>query len=133
MSPAFATVTAIGAQSRGNIIGENATSLSLWNEGLTDRVIRERATEMQPSSSADIKDAYSSNLSILTNLYNKINDGNMTDEDIDGAKNTSVDLFKYEIGTFVEAKKMPPLGFLPIDLELTMDGLSGVKIYETYN
>lgn len=132
MSPAFATVTAIGAQSRGNIIGENATSLSLWNEGLTDRVIRERATEMQPSSSADIKDAYSSNLSILTNLYNKINDGNMTDEDIDGAKNTSVDLFKYEIGTFVEAKKMPPLGFLPIDLELTMDGLSGVKIYETY-
>ncbi len=132
MSPAFATVTAIGAQSRGNIVGENATSLSLWNEGLTDRVIREKATEMQPSSSVAIQDAYSSNLSILTNLYNKINDGNITDEDIDGAKNTSVDLFKYEIGTFVEAKKMPPLGFLPIDLELVMDGLSGVKIYETY-
>jgi hypothetical protein len=132
MSNAFATMTTIGAQARGNIVGENATALSSWNDGLTDRVIKEKATEMQPSGSTELKDAYPSNLSALTDLYTKINDGNITAEDIDGVKDQCVDLFNYEVGTFIEGKKMPPLGFLPIDLELTFDGLSGVKIYETY-
>lgn len=132
MSNAFATMTTIGAQARGNIVGENATALSSWNDGLTDRVIKEKATEMQPSGSTELKDAYPSNLSALTSLYTKINDGNITSEDIDGVKDQCVDLFKYEVGTFIEGKKIAPLGFLPIDLELTFDGLSGVKIYETY-
>jgi hypothetical protein len=132
MSNAFATMTTIGAQARGNIVGENATALSSWNDGLTDRVIKEKATEMQPSGSTELKDAYPSNLGALTQLYTKINDGNITSEDIDGVKDQCVDLFKYEVGTFIEGKKIAPLGFLPIDLELTFDGLSGVKIYETY-
>jgi len=37
-----------------------------------------------------------------------------------------------EIGEFTNQGKIPGIGFIPFDLELTMLGLSGVKIYETY-
>jgi hypothetical protein len=38
LSNAFATMATIGAQANGNVVGENATALSKWNDGLIDRL-----------------------------------------------------------------------------------------------
>jgi hypothetical protein len=126
LSNNFAAMTTIGAQANGNVVGENATALSKWNAGLTDRIVGFRTHKNPPSGSAE--DSYTSNVGKLLILNNGINDGNISDETISACKSGIVDLFKYEIGTL----DIPGIGFLPIDLELTMDGLSGVKIYETY-
>jgi hypothetical protein len=126
LSNNFASMTTIGAQANGNVVGENATALSKWNTGLTDRIMRIRTHKNPPSGSAE--NSYASNVGKLLILNNGINDGNISDETIDACKSGIVDLFKYEIGTL----DIPGIGFLPIDLELTMDGLSGIKIYETY-
>jgi hypothetical protein len=126
LSNNFAAMTTIGAQANGNVVGENATALSKWNTGLTDRIIGLRTHKNPPSGSAE--DSYASNVGKLLILNNGINDGNISDETIDACKSGIVDLFKYELGTL----DIPGIGFLPIDLELTMDGLSGIKIYETY-
>jgi len=39
LSNAFATTVTVGAQANGNVVGANATALSKWNVGLTDRII----------------------------------------------------------------------------------------------
>lgn len=128
LSNNFATQVTIGAQANGNVVGENSTSLSKWNkkDGVKDRIILEKTTKNNPTGSVD--DSCLSNKVRLHTFYSYVNDGNLTEEQIDGIKDIGVDLFRYEIGTF----DIPGIGFLPINLELTMDGLSGMKIYESY-
>ena len=58
--------------------------------------------------------------------------GNITDQQIDGSRDAAVDLFKYETGLYTKEGFIPGVGFIPINVELTMDGLSGMRIYESY-
>jgi len=133
LSNAFATTVTVGAQANGNVVGANATALSKWNTGLTDRIILYKSTNNDPKSgSANIDTSFYSNVGLVQNLYSAINDGNITDEQIDGSKDAAVDLFNFEIGEYVNEGLIPSIGFLPINLELTMDGLSGIRIYESY-
>jgi len=80
----------------------------------------------------NIASKFYSNVGIVQNLYSAINDGNITDQQIDGATDAGVDLFNYEIGLYTSEGIIPGIGFIPINLELTMDGLSGMRIYESY-
>jgi hypothetical protein len=131
LSNNFATQVSVGAQANGNVVGENATALSKWNKGLIDRINKDKgAAGNTPTGIAD--DDYLSNVNIFTNLYGEINQGIIGSKQIDAWKNPCIDLFKYEIGTFVNQDIIPGVGFLPIDLELTMDGLSGMKLFESY-
>lgn len=133
LSNNFATSVTVGAQANGNVVGENATALSKWNTGLTDRIITNKDVKEKIDDKKDIEETHVSNIAILNQLQSLINDGNITNEQIDGAKNAGVDLFKYEIGKFTNDNTIPGgVGFLPINLELTMDGLSGMRIYESY-
>ncbi len=133
LSNNFAAMTTIGAQANGNVVGEDATALSKWNVGLVDRLNKVKKNDNDPNIEEEIEKTYLSNCAILQILNTRVNDGNITNEQIDGSTNPGVDLFKYEIGKYVHDNKINPIGFLPIDLELTMDGLSGMKIYELFN
>lgn len=133
LSNNFATTVTVGAQANGNVVGENATALSKWNTGLKDRIVLVKNTLNAPTpGSANIDQSYYSNVGIVQNLYSAINDGNITDEQIDGSRDAAVDLFNFEIGEYVNEGLIPSIGFLPINLELTMDGLSGIRIYESF-
>ncbi len=130
----FMSQITIGAQANGNIVGTNATLLSKLNVGYTDRIFFEKTTENNKSNSTsnDISTNFLSNVGIVQNLYNAINDGNISDQQIDGAIDAGVDLFNYEIGAYVNEGSIPGLGLLPINLEMTLDGLSGMNIGEAY-
>jgi hypothetical protein len=133
LSNNFATMVTVGAQANGNVVGANATALSKWNTGLTDRIILYKSTANDPKGgTADIATNFYSNVGVVQNLYSAINDGNITDEQIDGSKDAAVDLFSFELGEYVNEGIIPSIGFLPINLELTMEGLSGIRIYESY-
>jgi len=133
LSNNFATQVTVGAQANGNVVGSNSTALSKWNVGLKDRIIHTKQNVNDPKpGAADVATNYYSNVGLVQNLYSAVNDGNITDEQIDGSRDAGVDLFNFELGEYVKEDIIPSIGFLPINLELTMDGLSGIRIYESY-
>lgn len=133
LSNNFATMTTIGAQSNGNVVGENATALSRWNIGLTDRIITDRVNPNATiNSGSSVEAKFLNNIANLQNFNNKVHTFTLTDNDVSSLRGGITDLFKMEIGEFTNQGKIPGIGFIPFDLELTMLGLSGVKIYETY-
>ena len=129
LSNAFASQTTIGAQANGNVVGEDATMLSKFNDGLVDRLCKEKNTESTNPNPLDQLQKY---LHILVNYKLETDYGTITPEFIDGFKSDMIDLYRYAINTLVSSDVINPPGFLPIDLEITMDGLSGIKIYENY-
>ena len=131
LSNNFATQVSVGAQANGNVVGENATALSKWNKGLIDRINKDKEATGGTTGN-DVESDYLSNFSIWSTLYGEINQGIVGTKQIDRAKNPCIDLFKYEVGALANQDIIPGVGFLPIDLELTMDGLSGMKLFESY-
>jgi predicted chitinase len=139
LSNAFATMATIGAQANGATVGEDATALSRWNVGLTDRIIEKRVgAGPEITETTDIKETYIHNVAAFQNIINKTNDATLSDAEIAAARNAATDVFKTEISSHAlknqnnRSQGMTPLGFIPFDLELNMMGLSGPRIYESY-
>ena len=145
ITPEYATMITIGATGGGYVKGTEATAFSRWNTGLRDR-FKEDFIPSNPVSllkpdgvdeaetnyvekflnktfecygyaannrgfiGSDIKsDAISSNISVVTEYYKYLQSKNK----LSGGGNI--------------------IGFIPFKLGLTMDGLSGIKIYNKIN
>jgi hypothetical protein len=137
----FASTISIGAQANGNKVGENSTALSKLNVGYTDRIIKEKSSIIDAKTEDETTDssgslspeqAYTNNLAQYANIINKIQIGTITPDDIASGTEAVVDLFKYQLGYFTQQGNIGGVGFIPINLELTMKGLSGPRIYESY-
>lgn len=141
----FASQISIGAQKNGNQVGENATALSKLNFGFEDRVIREKSdviskgseegaetTEGEGKKTKSPEEVYKDNLLLFNKFIININIGSVTSEDISNSTQNIIDLFKYELGYYTQQGNIGGVGFIPIDLNLTVDGLSGPRIYESY-
>ena len=126
------------AQSNSNVVGETATAFSKWNIGYTDRIISERSsvmdkqTQKSGSLSSNPENVYLENLIKYATLANLIQTGKVTTEDITAYGSAIVDMLKYEINYFTEKDCLPGPGFLPINLQLVMNGISGPRIFEAY-
>jgi hypothetical protein len=131
LSNNFATQVSVGAQANGNVVGENATAFSKWNKGLIDRINKDKEATGGTTGN-NVEDDYLNNFNIWSTLYGEINQGIVGSKQVEAAKNPCIDLFKYEVGALTNQDIIPGVGFLPIDLELTMDGLSGMKLFESY-
>jgi hypothetical protein len=131
LSNNFATMTTVGAQKNGNVVGSNSTALSRWNVGLEDRIISERSNPNGVGTDT-VENAYLQNISRLVDFNNKVNRREVTEADISRIRGAMSDIFKSEIGEFTNSGKIPGIGFIPFDLELVMLGLSGPRIYESY-
>jgi hypothetical protein len=132
----FATMTTIGAQKNGNAVGSNSTMLSKWNEGLTDRIITDRGNPNYTAAddTQDVASVYIRNVLALRDLNTLVNQTLISDKEIDSFKGAVSDLFHTELGKFTNDpnSSLKGVGFIPFDLELTMLGLSGPRIYEAY-
>ena len=151
----FATMITVGAQARGLVVGEDATCLSKMNYGLTDRMKPEIIDANIDSTVSEaqqlINNFYDSVIPItptviefLKTVYENRDLGNP--DLIDSMKNIGKDLVKLNktINSINQAlattedksknpyKSSPGNGFIPFNLQLTMDGLSGFKIYQKY-
>jgi hypothetical protein len=139
LSNAFATMATIGAQANGATVGEDATALSRWNVGLTDRIIEKRVgVGPEITEETDYKKEYIYNMAAFQSIVNKTNEATISDAEVASARNAATDIFKTEISAHAlknqkdRSKGITPLGFIPFDLELNMKGLSGPRIYESY-
>ena len=134
----FKTMISIGAQANGNKVGENATAFSKWNTGLIDRIVPDKTNKLEESttgatSSMSPEQMYVGTFSKYTGLIRAIDDKSVSQDYISSIKQPIVDMFKYEIGYYTQQGNIPGIGFIPISLNLTMDGLSGMRLFEGYS
>jgi len=147
----LASMITIGAQASGEIVkGMDATAFASWNRGLIDRVIPEKKeiNNKEDSNSEDVEDPekkllekYKNGLSNYVNLLNAYNDANIKIDEIDSYTSGLKSLIQYEkekIKIEKETKNngktigVTQQGFLPINLNLTLDGISGPVILQQF-
>jgi hypothetical protein len=141
ITPEYATMISIGATAGGYVKGTEATAFARWNEGITDR-FRKTLIPSNPSS-ATIGDENEAE-------YNYVHDfigwktycygfsgvlgdtpselGTISDDIINKNISIATEYYKYVMASSKE-KQGGGIGFIPFKLSFTMDGLSGIKIY----
>lgn len=140
----FKTMITVGAQANGNKVGEDATALSKFNTGYVDRVITNKSSVVDDNNSTDptsttssttktAEDIYKDQLTAFYTLKDHIDDGTVTEEEISTNSSSVVDLLKYNLGKLTQDGNIPGgTGFIPLNLSLTLDGLSGMRLFEAY-
>jgi len=143
ITPEYATMITVGATAGGYVKGTEATAFSKWNTGLVDR-FKEKfipPTKTKETAETDEKDpaimyadefvsqkGFSSRYGFtsLDPSYMKFSDNFIE-------KNLSIvtEYYKYLIAKNAEGKDVSggTVGFIPFKLGLTLDGISGIKIY----
>jgi hypothetical protein len=141
ITPEYATMVTVGATAGGYVKGVEATAFARWNAGLTDR-FKEEIIPSNPNSQpkAGEPDEAETNyvekyLSKFTECYGwkgYLNTSGIGSTEISSdivSRNVSVVTEYYK---YVQSKNKSgggTIGFIPFKLGLTMDGISGIKIY----
>ena len=136
----LASTITIGAQANGTIKGEDATAFSVWNRGLVDRILvvktnkDEPRNEGNPQAEADLQKRYKKLLQEYINFLTGQANYEWDEQKVEGFSSilTNMITFKESAAAVNEGKASGILGFLPIDLNVTMDGISGIKIYQQF-
>ena len=155
ISKEYATMITIGATSKGSVPGTEATAFSKWNLGITDR-FKNNLTSPDSSDSSDLSpieqlkaenksviDNYATNslLGLQSQGFTESKKGGFTyltfnDEFIKNNSKIVKEFYKYaqaevtlsedpEDKGIVESS----IGFIPFNLSIDMEGMSGFKIY----
>jgi hypothetical protein len=139
LSNQMASMVAIGAQAQGIKVPQDSTAFSKWYEGLKDRIIPykldrddvdQNIINPQPTKTVDdiLTERYNKNLELLQNYITSY--GNLPD--IPDMLALYTDIMQYRNGLFVQQDAIGIQGFIPLNLNLTMDGISGMKIYQKF-
>lgn len=159
----FATTVTIGAQSNGSVVGEDATMLSKWNFGLIDRFYPKKLDSYRKSNQQEELDADRKEFEAITqkmlNLYADYSIqtiGSIEQTNQLGSKFLIKDLYVFpyfqteNYDQYVKTQKQflqsiikvesekqkvlsNQIGMIPINLNLEMDGISGIRIYDQIN
>jgi len=154
ITPEFATMVTVGATAGGYTKGVEATAFSKWNNGLVDRYKTQftpgnKETAEAAASGSGVEDEAVTNWdNRLVNPPQPINRygfGSFTEKNEEDGSTTSGDELKDDIINgnlsvaaeylkYYMAKESGPsgggmIGFIPFKMSLTLDGLSGIKIY----
>ena len=132
LSNKFATMVSVGAQANGNVIGSNSTMLSKWNVGYIDRHVESKANTNLPTNQPTPEAIYQQNLLAFNQFLAKTHKCYVTDNDISSVGKIMDDILKYEVGRYTNTDKIKGIGFIPINLQLDIEGLSGIKMYQSY-
>jgi hypothetical protein len=144
ITPEYATMITVGATAGGYVKGTEATAFSRWNEGLIDR-FKEKFTpgnEVSKPDASGVDEAVTNYVEKMINISKypatlgflpttETGGNGFGDESTDAIEsNLSVgtEYFKYLISS-QKNQQGGTVGFIPFKLGFTMDGLSGMKIY----
>jgi len=134
------TIITIGAQDAGYTPGFDATNFASWNKGLEDTVLPALVVSTSNEKNAgSAKETLQDNLNQLMTLANKLyqNDEKVKAKYIEQTKNALTKYLTTEqaltaIVNRDQGGTSPANGIIPISLDLTIDGLSGIKVFQTY-
>jgi hypothetical protein len=139
---ALASTITIGAQANGSVKGEDATAFSKWNEGLTDRILpvknNKGESEADKKAKADKQQQLNEQYKNIQQEYMNFLQG-QANFDWEEDKVSSFSSILTNMLTFTQTTAATStnsasggLGFLPINLNLTFDGIAGMKIYQQF-
>ena len=138
LPPNMAAMATISAQAGGNIVGENATGLSKLNYGLEDRIV---TTKLDKASIEGAKTGNESPESLFNNTIQSVQKevnqlyktGFYAKDTISSLRSNNRDIALYLTGNEALQEKMPSPFFIPFNLNLDMQGLSGMRNYERFS
>jgi len=131
ISNKLSTQIAIGAQANNKSLGSDSVGFSRWNLGLTDRIIATKSfssntTTNNYEESSSRKDLVETLVYLLTlNRGTKIGS-------LEKYKQNIVNYLKIERDIEVLEGNLLPKSFIPISLNLKLDGISGIKLFQKY-
>jgi predicted chitinase len=144
ITPELATMLTIGAQAAGSVIGEDATALSKLNEGLKDRVKNDvvdaivKTTEPIKSKEEELNQRFPNANRNFSEAAFQLGSLNGSTPSWDEENINSYSQLQSDFLTYLNAKQAiknskasSSTGFIPVNLNMTLDGLSGLKIYNT--
>lgn len=153
ITPEIADMISIGAQAQGQAVGVEAVSFSRLSAGLEDRVYPTKRLGLQQTEELEQKEAkkaqklkeeiesnYQDALQAYSNIIaNQIpEDANdlfspvlLTSTDTTDLENTPVELYKAALAKFTETGQAST-AFIPIKLDFSLYGMSGMKIYQKF-
>jgi hypothetical protein len=148
VSPRLATMMTVGSTNQGYVVGQDSTALSRMNNGLTDRFkntinsTKASFTEQLPPLSQQYQSslqAYDNFIKTVTfkeySGYHQYDRKPILDvESINAFSQTQKQFNEYQQArsSVNITSSSPNIGFLPFDLSLTMDGISGMKVYQKF-
>ena len=137
LSKDMASMIAVGSQDNGNQVGENATSFSLYNKGLKDRVNPSKLDAFTSKSTtktdSDDNEVFLNNKDILYGLVSTRGTQGSSNVDMRAAYGANTEFANYYLGLATKQEDIPGNFFIPFNLTLEMDGLSGMRIYDVFS
>jgi hypothetical protein len=148
LGPTYASMITIGAQISGNKLSANATGFSTYNLGLEDRVIPQKLNSSYDAGTEE--DANKEVELTIADIYNKQINGSIEEldgkslfrsiysdrlfstEDIQCLQELNYNFISQVCGKLVEIKQLQSPSFLPFNLSIDIDGLSGMKLFERF-
>ena len=144
LDPKFAQIISIGATAQGGIVGEDATAFTSLNRGLKDRIKEEIfasngyfSTSVIDIEKTSLEDQFKESLVNFEKYLGSIgSDKNnptkplLIESETASYTNLLATIMQYtETKTAVTQKKSSgTMGFIPVSVGLTLDGISGFKL-----
>jgi len=135
ITPELASIATVGATAKGYVKGTEAISFSKLNQGLIDRFNKELIPPSSNYISTEPKDNYDEDFIGWVNLcfgldgdFTQDKVGNFNDDLIKKNVSLVTEYYKYLLATSPGSQN-GTLGFIPFKLKFTLDGISGLKIY----
>ncbi len=143
LDPKFAQIISIGATAQGGVIGEDATAFTSLNRGLKDRIKPEifASSGFKVDSKINIEekspeDQFKDSLADFESYIGSIgvnSEGTaptLIEAEIESYTNLYNNIMQYtETKNAVSQKKSSgTMGFIPVSVGLTLDGISGLKL-----
>jgi hypothetical protein len=143
ITPEYASMVTIGATAGGYVKGTEATMFSKWNKGIVDRFKEEylppsTTTENQEENIREPETNYIKYLKSNEKILGLNGEGKNILDDTVIDNNLSVVTEYYKYLNYIAQKEQDTFssstnGFIPFNLGVTMDGISGIKIYNKLN
>lgn len=128
----LASQLAIGAQANNQDVGANTFAISTWNAGLTDRIISSKAVNYTNYDTPEQAFESTFNKQKLTKILQRYVTFKLTDEDITELQGLGKEYITVKRDIAVQSGNLASNFFIPISLNLTLDGISGPKIFQKY-
>lgn len=146
ISKRYASMITIGATANGAIPGSEATAFSRWNTGVIDRIkpeIIDGGKDLDnlslQSQNAEVAKRYLNFLSIngedeQFKVLGLSKDGSFNDVYMNSNPSIVSDYYNYAQSLSSQTGSLESsVGFLPFNLKIDMEGISGMKIYNRLN
>ena len=133
LSSNIASMIAISAQASGTDVGQDVENMFRWNEGLEDRIVSERNTNAAKSLEQR-KKLMLSNVITLSRAVKEFNStksyNGTTIDSLSTVHRALMQFLSREAGN--KSAKAGAAGIIPFDLEITLDGIGGIKIGQAF-